>query len=291
MKNLFGVIDVGSNSVRLMVTDGKSLNDKISVTTRLAEGFDKGLLSENSIRRTAEAVAFLNQTAKVRGVKGVYAFATAAVRNAENKNVFLDAVKKLCDLNIEVITGDEEAKLGRLGALGEKDGGLIDVGGASSEITVVKGAKTVYSYSLNVGAVKIKDICGQDRQKAENYIAERIKEYGNVPKSEFTAIGGTATTVAAILQSLKTYDAKMVQSYFVKVDDLSSLADRLYLTSVEDRKKIAGLQPQRAEIIAGGTLLLLRILNTLGVNGYTASERDNLEGYFTDRVINCEKKN
>ncbi|MDY6367916.1 MAG: hypothetical protein SPL13_05340 [Clostridia bacterium] len=291
MRNLYGVIDIGSNSVRLMVTDGVDVFDKMSVTTRLAEGIKDGALCVNSIERTAEAVAFLKGTAKVRGVKEVYAFATAAVRNSNNGDEFCKKVKELCGVEIDVISGETEAKIGYVGALNGLDGGLIDVGGASSEITVVEGGKPIYVKSLDLGAVKIKDACGQDRGSAEKLIENKLKEYGNVPVATFYAVGGTATTVAAILQSLEVYEPKKVQGYFVKTFELKKLADKLYSMSVEQRKTLKGLQPQRAEIIAGGVLLLLKILEMIGANGYYASEKDNLEGYFTEKVMKSEKKN
>lgn len=283
MENLYGIIDVGSNSVRLMITNGCK-SEKLSIMTRLAEGIKEGFLSKTAIMRTADAVAFLKGTATVRGVKEIYAFATAAVRNAKNGDEFCRTVFDACGINVDVISGDTEAEIGYLGALGEKDGGLIDVGGASSEVIVVKNNRREYVYSLDVGAVKIKDICGQSRSLAERYIAEKLKEYGKVPKTDFYAVGGTATSVAAILQSLDRYDANKIQGYFVKLSDLSSLVDKLYSMSVEERKGIKGLQPRRAEIIAGGALLLFSIAKYLGVDGFTVSESDNLEGYFAAKV-------
>ena len=154
MVDIFGIIDIGSNSVRLMITDGCK-SDKMSVTTRLAEGMKDGFLSAAAITRTADAVAFLKGAAAVRGVKEIYAFATAAVRKAKNGDVFCKTVYDLCGIKIDVISGKSEAEIGYRGALGNKDGGLIDVGGASSEVMVSKGGEIQYVYSLDIGAVKL----------------------------------------------------------------------------------------------------------------------------------------
>lgn len=291
MSKIYGIIDIGSNSVRLMMAvDGKSAG-KMSITTRLAEGMENGVLTDTSVKRTAKTVAMLNETAISRGAEGVYAFATAAVRNAANGDVFLRLVKEYCGLDIDVLSGEEEALIGYSGALGGFDGGLIDVGGASSEVIVVKNGKPVYIHSLNVGAVKVKDACGQDGEKADLYIKEKIKEYGEVPSAEFYAVGGTATSVAAMLLSLKIYDRNKTDGFKVKTTDLKNLADKLFSMTVEDRKKLRGLQPKRAEIIAGGALLLYRITEKLGIDCFTVSESDNLEGYLKEKVIKIEKKN
>ena len=142
----YGVIDIGSNSVRLMISvDGKTI-DKYVKTTRLAENMEAdNNLQIDSIERTACAVSFFVDKAKEVGADKIYIFATAAVRQAKNKQVFLSQVKDLTSIDVDVIQGELEAKLGAMGALNGCDGGIIDVGGASSEVMVIKnGEKTVY---------------------------------------------------------------------------------------------------------------------------------------------------
>ena len=296
MNTVYGIIDIGSNSVRLMVSAvGKDLDiitsSKISVSTRLSECMSDGILNPVAIERTARAVAFLKDKAVSVGAKNVYAFATAAVRNAVNGDEFIDLVKEYCDLSIDVLTGEEEAKTGYSGALSGSDGGLIDVGGASSEVIVVYGGKPIYVYSLPIGAVKVKDACGQDKEKADAFIKEKLADYGDIPFAKFTAIGGTATSVATMLLGLTIYDRKKVDGFTVMVSDLKILADKLFSLTVDERKKIKGLQESRAEIIAGGALLLLRIAEKIGVDSFKVSESDNLEGYLMEKVIKIEKKN
>ena len=120
--NKTAVIDIGSNSVRLMlVADGKVLYKTLN-TTRLGEGIASSpFLKDEAISRTASAVADFFSRAKREGAVDVYAFATAAVRSAENGSAFIDRVKELCELDVEIISGEEEAEIGILGALGEKE--------------------------------------------------------------------------------------------------------------------------------------------------------------------------
>lgn len=282
----YGVIDIGSNSVRLMMSsNGETLYKKVKIT-KLAEGLlESSILSDKAIERTATAVKDFYVHAVNSGADKVMAFATAAVRSAENGYSFTKRVKEICGLTVEVISGETEARIGYLGALNGKDGGVIDIGGASSEITVVKSGKSVYSFSLNMGSVKIADACGQDKERVDVFLTEKIKEYGVIPNAEFYAIGGTATTVSAIMQELEIYDPNKVEGYKIEIKPLKDLCDKLFSLTVEERKKLKGLQPERAEVIAGGAMLLLKIMEKLSIGYLTVSERDNLEGYLTEKNL------
>ena len=287
----YGIIDIGSNSVRLMISkNGKTLY-KIVEIVKLAEGMTErnGLTTQASERTVRTVVSFYDK-AKAENVDEVYAFATAAVRNAANGAEFVDKVKAACGLEIEVVSGETEAMLGRLGALGNADGGVIDSGGASTEVVVVNGGNVVYSKSVNVGAVSVKDACGQDRSLSFEYIAQKLEEYGDIPKTEFYCIGGTATSIAAIIQELDPYDPKKTDGFKIEKTVLGKIVDKLYSLSVEERKKLKGLQSARAEVIAGGATILLSLMEKYSLNTITVSEKDNLEGYLAYRS-NYERKN
>lgn len=282
---LYSVIDIGSNSVRLMFNDGYNTLSKEISTTRLAEGMgEEKVLTNVAINRTVHAVANFYKKAIEKKSDQIYIFATAAVRQAKNKNDFVMAVKKRCGVAVEIISGEEEAELGYLGALNGLDGAVIDVGGASSEIIVVKDKKPLYFKSLDVGAVKIKDECGQDFITVQDFVLDRIKEYGNVPSSTFYAIGGTATSIAALILELEVYDSKKVDGFVIDKNILSDLVEKLFSLSVEERKKLKGMHPPRAEVIAGGAKLLLEIMNKININTLIVSEKDNLEGYLIKRL-------
>ena len=150
--NKFAVIDVGSNSVRLMfVADGKVLYKALN-TTRLGDGLAaSSMLKDEAIARSVNAVVEFYDRAIAEGAEGVYAFATAAVRSATNGQAFVDGVRALRPLSVEVITGEEEAEIGILGALGNADGGVIDVGGASTEIVIKEQGELIFKKSVNIG--------------------------------------------------------------------------------------------------------------------------------------------
>ncbi len=275
-------IDIGSNSVRLaLVSDGKTLYKRIR-TTRLGEGLSfSGSMKDEAIERTALAVADFVNCAKAEKTDKLYAFATAAVRSASNKAQFLARVKELCGLEIDVISGETEAKIGILGALGNNDGGIIDVGGASTEVTFRAGGRTVYSKSVNVGTVRLFDLAARNKQQLLRIISEKIEEYDefSAENVNMRAIGGTATRLAAIKHNLLQYTPDVTDGTNFTVGELEKYADGLLSTPVEIIRANT-ICSASAEVIGGGRLLLAEIMKKFKIKSLTVSERDNLEGYI-----------
>lgn len=275
-------IDIGSNSVRLLMwADGRSLYKKIH-TTRLGEGLVRtGTLSVAAMQRTAEAVASFFAQAKEEGASRVYAFATAAVRRASNGGEFCALVRRLCGLDVRVLTGEEEARVGLWGATEGRDGGIIDVGGASTEVTIGKGGEVIYAVSANVGAVKLKDACGEDRAALEKYIADSLTVYGSVPHSRMYAIGGTATSLCALEYGVEPYDPAVIDGKMLSLSAVYGWADKLLSMRQEERLALKGMDKPRADILGGGALLLGSVMRLIGAEEVIVSEKDNLEGFVS----------
>lgn len=281
MYRKFAVIDVGSNSVRLMfVADGKILYKEVN-TTRLGEGVAEApILRKDAIERSANAVASFYEKAKSEGAQHVAVFATAAVRSAENRAEFLDRVRELCGLSVEVISGEEEAEIGILGALGNADGAVIDIGGASTEIVVKKDGKLIYKKSVDIGVVRLKDKCGRDKTALEKMAREAAQKYGEIPvKGYIYAIGGTATTLGAQALELSEYSSEKVTGAILPLARVEELADTFLSLSVEEIQKLPCMPKGRADVIAGGAVLFATIMRMYGIEGIIISDRDNLEGY------------
>lgn len=286
------IIDVGSNSVRLMLwADGKTLYKKMK-TTRLGEGLNFApYLSEDACDRTAEAVAEFKAEALADGAESVFAFATAAVRSAENPKVFLDKVKELCGIKVDVISGKKEAEIGLAGALGQCDcggqcdGGIIDVGGASTEVTVRAGGKIIYSKSVNVGTVRIFDAAGRNLKDINAFVAEKIAEYG---KRDFSAcsmyaVGGTATRLAAIKHGIREYDRDKLHGTCLTAREVENFSKLLTKMSVDEIRQTT-ICTKSADIIGGGAALLAAIMENFKISKITVSENDNLEGYAQQKL-------
>ena len=281
------VIDIGSNSVRLMMmADGKVLYKTLD-TTRLGEGLaSSSLLKREAAERTAAAVAAFYARANAEGAASVYAFATAAVRSAENGSEFVARVRELCPLDVEVSSGMEEAELGILGALGGREGGLVDAGGASTEIVVQKGGVLIYKKSVDIGVVRLKDMCGADAGKLKRAAEIAVEEYGKVPDGvPMYAIGGTATTLAALSLDMREYDSSRVTGTIVTAAQMRALAERLTKMRAEDIANLPGVQPKRADVLGGGAVLLSVVMDRLGFSELIVSDSDNLEGYAKKRGL------
>lgn len=276
-----GVIDIGSNSVRLMLwADGKTLYKKLN-TTRLGEGLERSpYLLPEACERTARAVAALALQAEADGAQNVYAFATAAVRSSKNSRLFLDEVRNLCGIEVDVLSGEKEAEIGLSGALGIGDGGIIDVGGASTEVTVRKGGKVIYTRSVNIGTVRILDAAGRDLKKIMKFIAPKIGEYGDVkfPDCRICAIGGTASRLAAIKCGLREYTPGVTDGTPLSSDEVLRYAEELTALPVEQIRETT-ICKNSADVIGGGAALLYMVMKKFAVGTAYVSEKDNLEGY------------
>ena len=299
----YAVIDIGSNSIRLLTCEFE--NQKISnsekqiITTRLGKGVDSsGLLAEDRILDTLEALKAFVAKAEAFGAKKIIAMATSAVRDSSNKQEFIERVYKETRLNIEVLTGDVEAEIGFLGVLkGLKKTPekllVIDIGGGSTELIFGDSKGIDQKISVNVGAVRMTDKFFQDHQNGdallrtymEHLLTTLKKDYQCVQNAVAVGIGGTATTFAAMALALKTYDRERVHGYMVSEALIKSLNKKLSLVDLETRKKIPGLDPKRADIIIAGGIILEKIINTLGYEGMIASDFDNLEGYLFYKSI------
>ena len=273
------IIDIGSNSVRMLVEkDGKTVKKFIN-TTRLAQGKKDGFLCEKSSLRTLNGVKEFVLSAKDMGADKIFAFATAAVRNSVNGEEFVRAVKEDCGIAIEVLSGEREGYIGAMGALKGEDGGVIDIGGGSTEIAVIRGKELVYSRSIPFGAVNVTEKFGEDFKRAKEFLNTEVKKFGDVPKCEFKVIGGTATSLAAIILKLTEYSAEKVDGLYMSEREINALTEELYSKTAEERKNYKSLQKERADIIQSGANILRAVTGYLGINGVTVSESDNLEGY------------
>lgn len=277
----FAVIDVGSNSVRLMFVAGGKVLYKVLETTRLGEGLaEKPCLKAEAISRSALAVSRFYERAKGEGAEEVFVFATAAVRTACNRAEFLDRVRELCGAKVEVISGEEEAEIGILGALGNCDGGVIDIGGASTEIVVKRQGALVYKKSVDIGVVRLKDKCGREKSALQKEAELASKSYGQIPlQGEIYAIGGTATTLAALTLGLTEYSSERVTGAVIAKAQMREIADKLLSMSVEEIASFPCMPKGRADVLAGGAVLFATLMENLGFERLIVSDRDNLEGY------------
>lgn len=276
------VIDIGSNSVRLMIDRGERVNKKILDSTTLADGLAlTGVLRDDAMQRTQDAVVRFVKMAKQQGADNVYVFATEAMRSAKNGAQFAQKLSHACGVTVDVVSGKDEGLLGLYGALDDDHDEItvIDIGGASVEI--VRGNKkvTTYARSLPLGMVRLIDTVGSNENEIDAYVTSHITQFGIVSGHETVAIGGTATALASMALGQKIYDAQQIHGYELDFDTLAYLRKQIF-SSKNVQADFPTLSKNRARIIGHGSIMLQRLIEFLGTDSVRVSEHDNLEGYL-----------
>lgn len=278
----YGVIDIGSNSIRLLVSDGeKALHDKDVEVTQLSEGLAiTNKLCEAAMQRTIPVIEKFYNKAKQEGANEVFVFATECVRKAENRDVLLNRLKEK-GIIVDVIPKEMEAHIGFGGAYFGGKVCVMDIGGASTELAVGDENGLQYKCSVDIGIVRLKDLCGENPEKLREWIDEKQKEYGTVPEfDDLIAIGGTASSFAAIKLGLVPYDPKVIDYYKLYYKDLKEIVEYVHSVKIEDRKNIKGMSPKRTDVIVCGGYLLLQMMEMLNKDYLIIRESDNQEGYL-----------
>lgn len=280
------VIDIGSNSVRLMLTEGLPVEKKHTLSTRLAEGLSlTGRLSDEAMARTQAAVCDFVKTADARKAENVFIFGTEAMRAAENGEEFRRKLELACGKSVEIVSGNDEAMLGLLGALGDekREITVIDIGGASVEIIKGDEKRIYYSKSAPLGMVRLQDMV-RGEQAIEEYVRSALPVYGIVSGQEGVAIGGTATSLASMDLGQTVYDQTQVHGHVLTLASLEKLRKRIF-ASDDLLRDFPTLSPNRAKIIGHGVITLSCIMEYLDLEYVTVSEHDNMEGYLKYKRI------
>lgn len=284
----YAIIDIGSNSVRLMISQDLVTIEKQIETTALGQGLQKThCLSQEAMARTRDAIVGFEKYAREIGCENFLCFATEAVRSASNG---LEFVKMLAsdDIHVDVIAGDMEARLGFFGAYTQDVCCVVDIGGASTELSVGHGNDVLYSKSLPIGLVRIKDACGENIAEIEKYVVSIVREFGQLPPFDhFLGIGGTPTSFVAIINKLAVYDRNFVDMKTISREDILKSTMIIGALNMEARLEVDGLHPKRRDVIVGGGILLASIMQYIGVENITARESDNLEGYLKHYLGMC----
>jgi exopolyphosphatase/guanosine-5'-triphosphate,3'-diphosphate pyrophosphatase len=288
-------IDVGSNSVLLCVGELQGRADYRVIydsarTTRLCEGMGKtGKISPLAMQRTVEVLEECRRKSQILGVSLAKAVATEAVREARNAESFLGAAKDALGFGVETITGEREAELTFAGVLArgdERPALILDVGGASTEIILASEGRIERTASLPIGARRLKEaIPSEDVLRFFVRVIEVIPtdlSPAAVAGRRVIAVGGTATTLAAIRLGMTRYESNRVDGLPFRRGELVDLVERLHGLSPAERVAIPGLPAPRADIISSGALVLLQILEDLGVEEFSVSSRGLRHGLLSE---------
>ncbi len=288
------VIDVGSNSVRLLVA-GRSGGQFFPiytgrVVTRLLEGLRDGVLSAPAMARTAEAIQALAAEARALGAQEIEAFGTSAMRDGGKNSRDLIEKAARAGVSLRVLSGEEEARLAYAGAAPAGNSGVIDIGGGSTEFMTGRDGQVLAAASAQMGAVRLKEMSGggTDPKKLLARARAALEPAARTalippPEDGWVAVGGTFTALAAMEQRLSRYDAAKIQGFRLTAGAAYAWLSRLTGMTNEERLKIPGLIPERADIIPFGAAIAAACFGLVGVPFVTVSDRDNLLGYLKAR--------
>ena len=298
----YAVIDVGTNSVKFHV--GERLADRQWRTvidraeiTQLGEGIEgTGRLQPEPVERTVEAIVGMVEEARREHVHDIAAVGTAGLRIASNSAVLVDEVRERTGIEVQVIPGEEEARLAFLAAtsalgLGEGSLAVFDTGGGSSQFTFGHGREVDERFSVDVGAVRFTERFGLAGaisevvlKEALGAIAEELERLDGRSKPDaLVGLGGAVTNLAAVYHELETYDADVVQGTVLDRAEIDRQIELYRTRSADERRAITGLQPKRAEVILAGACVVRTILDKLDCESFTVSDRGLRHGVLVER--------
>jgi exopolyphosphatase/guanosine-5'-triphosphate,3'-diphosphate pyrophosphatase len=287
------IIDIGSNSARLVIFQNTSKNGfhlicEQKSRVRIGEGAyeNAGNLQPIGMDRAYHTLESFSQTIKEFKVSKVIAVATSALRDAPNRALFLNKVEKKLGLNITIISGKEEALYGAIAAnnlLPITDGITIDIGGGSSDISLIKKGKIVESHSLDIGTVRLKELFFDKKiplATVQTYIAKTV---GSLPKSFRSplaiGIGGTTRTLAKAIIKKENYPLNKLHAFSYTLNDQQDYLKQITSSDL-DRLNTLQIKENRHDTIREGTLIFLEILRYIGAKRVMTSGVGVREGVY-----------
>lgn len=298
-----GIIDIGSNSIRLVIyeiigKDAYRIIDESKEAARLSEkiGQDGGMRQED-IHSIVHILNHFKMLCQANHADTVHAVATAAIRNAANSQEIVNTLREHTGIQVEILSGEEEARLGFLGMINTmdvKDGLVIDIGGGSTEVSLFLGRNLVHSVSFPFGSVNTtkkytkagaldQDGIGRIRQMVLQALQKEpwIKGHKNLP---LIGLGGTIRSVCKLDQRFRKYSLPLTHNYRIEGSSVVRLLNLLAPMPLEKRKKLDGMTGSRADIIVPGLVILQTVFEYASASHYVVSGAGLRDGLFYERL-------
>ncbi len=300
----YAILDIGTNSIKFFlfsVENGKAetIVEKNNIS-RLGEGLlEAKILSDEAMIRNIIVLKKFLAEAKREKVEEIIAVGTMCLRTAKNSDVFLKKAKDELGLTIKVILGKEEARLSYLAVLStivktDKNVAIFDTGGGSTEFTFGKGRDLKDSISLDIGAIQLTEkyllsdpVTDTELQNLMDFVMKLFSnKIPNKTAKFLIGIGGTVTSMAAVMHKMVKYDCNVIQGSKMTFTEVKRQINLYKNKTIEERKKIPGLQPKRADIILAGAVIIKTIMEILQIEYFTISTRGLRHGLMFDRYQN-----
>jgi exopolyphosphatase / guanosine-5'-triphosphate,3'-diphosphate pyrophosphatase len=302
-----GIIDLGSNSARLIVVEyapawSFRIVDEVSQRVRLSDGmFPDGMLLPAAMNRAVAAVKMFRALCDSNGVRQIIPIATAAVRDAKNQQRFLEKLSEASRLKFRVLTGKEEASFSTLGAIngiGAENGFVMDVGGGSTEISEIQNSRLCQSATTPLGALRLTErflplatVSPREVRALNRHIRDAMAAIPWLKKPpdrrpHFFGLGGTLRALVRIDRGSRSYPLELINGYELPLGRIEKLIARMSKMSVSERaRRIRGLQADRADIILAGAITVAAILKQAGADRIIVSGQGVREGIFYSKFL------
>lgn len=301
-------IDIGSNSVKYLVLEfdengSTAVQERVEIT-RLGEGLSAtGALSVTAIQRTLRRIRQMVRELKSQEVSQIFIVGTMALRKASNSLDFLTQTRAAHLPPVNILSGDEEARLGHLAVTSTlkltanpRSYCIFDTGGGSTEFTFGSGKTILERFSLDVGLVHFTEtFLSADRPSrkavitATEAIGEALQPLDGKICEMLIGIGGTVTTLAATQGGIEPYDPRKIHGMRLSAQEIQVLRERIFLVSLEERKRIPGLHPKRADVIIAGLLITQAIMQKLNRPELVVSDAGLRLGVLLERLKLADK--
>lgn len=283
----YAIIDIGSNSIRYAEARENTISQKEIYTTRLGSGLMRtGRLMDETMDKSLEVIARLASRAREGGLIP-RAYATSAVRDAENGRGFARRIERECGVKVDILTGEQEARYAFLGAVGSDFGGaaMLDIGGASMQVVTNDLGVSFRAGCVRCGDIAREAVCAPDcdtlwREQREAVIRymDSIWELPELSFSRLVGVGGSITTLAALKQGLTVFSAEMVNRAVLTAEDVEELIEKLVRMGAQ--RKLHPLLESRHDVILYGAFILHHAMERLGASEMGVSCSDGMEGYL-----------
>ncbi|MBI1202801.1 MAG: exopolyphosphatase [Rhodopseudomonas sp.] len=268
------VIDIGSNSVRLVIYEGLTRSPTPIFNEKVLAGLGRqvqttGLLAQDAINTALAALVRFRALCDIQHVSKVWAIATAACRDARNGRAFIAEAERICGAKIEILSGKREAQLTALGVVSgiyKPDGIVGDLGGGSLELVDVHGTRVRHGLTLPLGGLALQDISGKSIKKAEKLVADAFKGLGILKEGEgrtFYAVGGTWRALARLHMWQTGYPFHVMQNYRMPAREALEFARLVHRVDTETLSKIEVVNSARRPLLSYAALVLENLVRTI----------------------------
>jgi exopolyphosphatase/guanosine-5'-triphosphate,3'-diphosphate pyrophosphatase len=305
----YATIDVGTNSVKFHVAQPagggswEALADRAEVT-QLGEGLaQSGRVSDEAVARTTEAIRGMVLEARGHLVREIAAVGTAGLRMAGNSDEVRAAIQAETGVPVDVVSGEEESRLAYLAAvtgLGHMPGSVVvfDTGGGSSQFSFGRGSDVSERFSVDVGAARYTEQFGLagtvDAARLSEALAAISADLdrldGRPAPESLVGMGGAMTNITAVSLGLERYDPDAVQGFVLERDEVERQIEMYRTLDEGQRRSIVGLQPKRAGVILAGACIVRTVMDKLGQDRLTVSDRGLRHGLLAERFGDGEQE-